>query len=109
MARCTGNGRGPLYMWRKLAEYGFNSLFSLAWAKRRFFWVRSAAALGEVAGRRESSHRGKGLKLSPDRGILAIESLALLTAAAAVVAWLESGEHRWAGLIPALAVAAGGT
>jgi hypothetical protein len=96
-------------MWRKLAEYGFHSLCSLAWPRRRFFWVRSAAALGEVAGRRESSHRAKGLKLPPDRGILAIESLALLTAAAAVVAWLASDEPPWAGMIPALAVAAAGT
>ena len=108
-ARIHGNGRVPLYMWRKLAEYGFHSLFSLAWAKRRFFWVRSAAALGEVAGRRESSHRGKGLRLPPDRGMLAIESLALLTAAAAVVAWFTSGEDLWAGVIPALGVAAVGT
>ncbi len=108
-ARIHGNGRVPLYMWRKLAEYGFQSLFSLAWAKRRFFWVRSAAALGEVAGRRESSHRSKELDLPPDRGILAIGALAILTAAAAVVAWLASGENRWPGLIATLAVAAVGT
>jgi len=31
-----------------VAEYGFHGLFSLLWAWRRFYWVRTAAALGEV-------------------------------------------------------------
>ena len=108
-ARIHGNGRVPLYMWRKLAEYGFHSLFSLSWAKRRFYWVRSAAALGELEGRRESGHRGKRLGLPVDRHRLGIATLALLTVACAVTAWLASGEGRWTGLIPAIAVAATGS
>jgi len=43
-ARLRGNGSVPLYMWRKLAEYGAHSVFSLSWAKRRFYWVRTAAS-----------------------------------------------------------------
>lgn len=108
-SRIQGNGRVPLYMWRKLAEYGFHSIFSLSWAKRRFFWVRTAAALGEAQGRRESGHRGQGLDLPPDHGMLGVEALALFTAACSLIAWLASGEARWAGLLPALGVAATGT
>jgi len=108
-SRIHGNGRVPLFMWRKLAEYSFHSLFSLSWAKRRFYWVRTAAALGEVQGRRESGHRGQGLNLAPDRGMMGVEALALLTAACGLLAWFASGDVRWAGLAPALGVAGLGT
>lgn len=104
-SRIHGNGRVPLYMWRKLAEYGFHSVFSLSWTKRRFYWMRTAAALGELQGRRESGHRGKGLPLPPDRGILLIEALAVLTAACGLIAWFISGSARWTGVLPALTVA----
>ena len=108
-SRIRGNGRVPLYMWRKLAEYGFHGIFSFSWARRRFYWVRTAAALGEVQGRRESGHRGQGLDLPPDHGILGIEALALLSAACALVAWFASGEARWSGILPVFWVAALGT
>lgn len=108
-SRIHGHGRVPLYMWRKLAEYGFHSVFSVSWAKRRFYWVRTAAALGEVKGRRESGHRGKRLSLRPDRGILLVWVLALLAAAGGLIAWFASGKLRWAGLAPVLAVAGAGT
>ena len=108
-SRIHGNGRVPLFMWRKLAEYGFHSLFSLSWAKRRFYWVRTAAALGELQGRRESGHRGRGLDLPPDDGRIGVEALALLAASSSLVAWVASGEARWAGLLAALGVALIGT
>lgn len=104
-SRIHGNGRVPLFMWRKLAEYGFHSLFSLSWARRRFFWVRTAAALGEVQGRRESGYRGRGLALPPDHGMLGVEALALLTAASGLIAWFAAGDARWAGVLPAVGVA----
>ncbi|MHB1145661.1 MAG: sulfatase-like hydrolase/transferase [Thiobacillus sp.] len=104
-SRIHGNGRVPLFMWRKLAEYGFHSLFSLSWARRRFYWVRTAAALGEVQGRRESGYRGRGLALPPDRGMLGTEALALLTAASGLIAWFAAGDARWAGILPAMGVA----
>lgn len=104
-SRIHGNGRVPAFMWRKLAEYGFHSLFTLSWARRRFYWVRTAAALGEVQGRRESGYRGRGLALPPDRGMLGVEALALLTAASGLIAWFAAGDARWAGILPALGVA----
>jgi arylsulfatase A-like enzyme/glycosyltransferase involved in cell wall biosynthesis len=107
-SRIRGNGKVPLYMWRKLAEYGFHSLFSLSWAKRRFFWVRTAAALGEVRGRRESSNLGQ-LFLPPDRGILWAKSLALFACASALLAWFASGSAHWAGILPAAVAAGSGT
>jgi len=108
-SRIHGNGSVPLYMWRKLAEYGFHSLFSLTWARRRFFSMRVAAALGEIQGRRESGHRHQNLPLSPDRGMLNIEAMALLTAACGLIAWFASGDAKWAGLLPAAGVAALGS
>ena len=42
----------PLYLYRKLLGYAAGALFSLGMARRRFYLVRSAAALGEVAGLR---------------------------------------------------------
>lgn len=104
-SRIHGNGRVPLFMWRKLAEYVFHSLFSLSWARRRFYWMRTAAALGEVQGRRESGFRGRGLALPPDRGMLGVEALALLTGASGLIAWIVAGDARWAGILPALGVA----
>lgn len=108
-SRIHGTGTVPLYMWRKLVEYGFHSLFSLAWARRRFFWMRTAAALGEIQGRRESGHRNQRLGLPPDRIVWAVEALALLTVATGFIAWFASGGARWAGLLPAMGVAGAGT
>jgi arylsulfatase A-like enzyme/GT2 family glycosyltransferase len=108
-ARIHGGGSVPLYMWRKLAEYGFHSLLGLSWAKRRFYWVRTAAALGEIRGRSESGHRGKRLALPPDRGRLLTEVLALVTAASGLLAWFASGDARWSGVLSALGMAGLGT
>lgn len=108
-SRIQGNGRIPLYMWRKLAEYGFHSVFSRSWAKRRFFWMRTAAALGELQGRRESGYRGKNLPLPPDRNSLLIVALAVVTVTCGLIAWFTSDSARWAGGLPALSVAGVGT
>ena len=51
----------PRYLYRKLAEYLVEALTALGSSKRRFYLVRSAAALGEIAGRLQagrSNHRG---------------------------------------------------
>ncbi|CAH1202349.1 Arylsulfatase A [Candidatus Nitrotoga sp. BS] len=109
ISRIQGNGRIPLYMWRKLAEYGFHSVFSHSWAKRRFYWMRTAAALGEVQGRRESGHRGKNLSLPSDFSTFLTGILALLTVICGLIAWFVSGNSHWAGVLPALAVAGIGT
>ncbi|MEW6118582.1 MAG: sulfatase-like hydrolase/transferase [Pseudomonadota bacterium] len=93
-SRIHGGGGVPLFMWRKLAEYAFHSLFSLGWAKRRFFWVRLAAALGEVRGRSESGFRDKRLDLPPDQGMVVAEIAALVAVAGAVLAWVFAGATR---------------
>ena len=108
-SRIRGNGQVPLYMWRKLAEYGLHSLFSLSWSRRRFFWMRFAAGLGETQGRRESGHRNKHLDLPPDIGMLQVKALAIFTAASGLIAWFASGDARWDGLLPAAGVASVGT
>lgn len=48
----AGSGRVPLYLYRKLADYGLKSLLALRSDRRRFYLVRTAAALGEIAGHR---------------------------------------------------------
>ena len=45
----------PLYMWRKLLTYLWSGLCTLSWAKRRFYLVRGAAALGELQGMRDAA------------------------------------------------------
>lgn len=40
----------PLYLWRKLAGYAWRAAIALDASRRRFYLVRSAAALGEIAG-----------------------------------------------------------
>lgn len=48
------NGRGvPRYLYRKVAEYGLKACTALGQARRRFYLVRTAAALGEIAGHRQ--------------------------------------------------------
>jgi glycosyltransferase involved in cell wall biosynthesis len=52
----AGDGPGvPLFLWRKLARYLLSATFSLTMRRRRFYLVRSAAALGEIRGIAESS------------------------------------------------------
>jgi arylsulfatase A-like enzyme/glycosyltransferase involved in cell wall biosynthesis len=109
MARIHGDGRVPLYMWRKLAEYLFHSLFSLSWAKRRFFLVRTAAALGEVQGQRESGHRGRRLDLPLEPAQRVLVGLVPAMVVFALAAWVLAGQARWSGLLPTLAVAGVGT
>ncbi|MDW8322988.1 MAG: glycosyltransferase [Burkholderiales bacterium] len=48
-----GEARVPLYLYRKLAAYGLQALLSWRQTRRRYYLVRSAAALGEIAGHRQ--------------------------------------------------------
>ncbi|ATE60926.1 sulfatase-like hydrolase/transferase [Thauera sinica] len=108
-SRIRGNGRVPLYMWRKVGGYAFRGTFCLSWAKRRFYWVRTAAALGELQGRGESGHRGRGLTLPADGLGVGLWLLALLALAGAATAWLAAGDDPAAALWPIAVVAAAGT
>jgi hypothetical protein len=46
--------RVPRYLYRKLAEYVFFAVTALSTDRRRFFLVRTAAALGEMKGYRKN-------------------------------------------------------
>ncbi len=50
-------GRVPLYMWRKLAEYGAKAVLPLNWPRTRFYLMRVAATLGEVRGLHEAARQ----------------------------------------------------
>jgi glycosyltransferase involved in cell wall biosynthesis len=53
-------GGVPRYMYRKLLSYLFAVLTAVGTARRRFFLVRLAAALGEASGYRQNRRAGKG-------------------------------------------------
>ena len=55
------------------------------------------------------SYRKFQLQLPADRGMVFIETIAIFTAACGLIAWMASGEARWAGVLPALGVATLGT
>lgn len=48
----TVTGGVPRYLYRKIAEYGIKACTAIGTSRRRFYLVRSAAALGEFAGHR---------------------------------------------------------
>ena len=79
--------RVPLYMWRKLAEYALQSLLAVSWGKRRFFLVRTAAALGEIRGNREaiSAARRSARELPSDAIRRRLITLAAVTGAAGML------------------------
>ena len=65
----------PRYMWRKLGTYAASAAFSLNWSARRFYIVRTAAALGEIRGVRDGlaqqatgagARRAAGLPAEPE-------------------------------------------
>lgn len=51
--RAHGGGV-PLYMYRKLFGYFISALSAWSNARRRFYWVRLAASLGEIKGHRQA-------------------------------------------------------
>jgi len=55
------------------------------------------------------SYHNKLLQLPADRGMVYTESLAMLTVACGMLAWVISGEARWAGVMPTLGISALGT
>jgi hypothetical protein len=50
-------GTAPRYLYRKLFEYTLFACTSLGSARRRYYLVRTAAALGEFAGHRRLRRR----------------------------------------------------
>jgi len=100
----------PLYMGRKLLEYFASMLFAFDGARRRFFLVRLAAALGELSGlganRREARSRARLAPL-PQQRIAA--ALALACLAAFALAGQLVGAATSVGVLPVVAAAAGAT
>jgi arylsulfatase A-like enzyme/GT2 family glycosyltransferase len=85
----------PRYMWRKVATYGFRLVFSLQSQVRRFYLVRLASALGEVAGIRDEALRRRRRARLPllaqdvaGWSVLAFGILALAAAALVGSPWL---------------------
>lgn len=55
VSRVHHEGGGvPLYMWRKLAEYGLKAAVPLNWSRTRFYLMRVASTLGEMRGLHEA-------------------------------------------------------
>ncbi|HNU10252.1 MAG TPA: glycosyltransferase family 2 protein [Rubrivivax sp.] len=52
-------GGVPRYLYRKLVEYGFKACTAVGSARRRFYLVRTAAALGELAGHRQARRQSR--------------------------------------------------
>jgi len=55
--RPSGYRTIPLYLYRKVAEYAIKACTALGRARRRFYLVRTAAALGEIAGHLQRRRR----------------------------------------------------
>lgn len=99
------------YMFSKVMRHLGSAIFTFDSRRRFFFMVRLAASLGELAGAFDTlrARRKNRLPLPPDRGMVGIEILGLLTAASGLTAWFAAGDARWAGLLPAMAMAGSGT
>jgi GT2 family glycosyltransferase len=61
----TSGSGVPRYLYRKLAEYGLKACTSITPARRRFYLVRTAAALGEFAGHRQHGRRASAAPTAP--------------------------------------------
>lgn len=66
-APAMNHGLVPLYLYRKLVGYAGRALLSLRMAQRRFYLVRCAAALGEMAGYRRRARRDPSTMASAAR------------------------------------------
>jgi glycosyltransferase involved in cell wall biosynthesis len=59
-------GRVPKYLYRKIAEYAIKACTAIGMSRRRFYLVRTAAALGEFAGHRQQCRRGASASALPN-------------------------------------------
>ncbi|MBI2798860.1 MAG: sulfatase-like hydrolase/transferase [Gammaproteobacteria bacterium] len=94
----------PLYMWRKLLNYSWHSVFTLSWAKRRFYLVRSAAALGELQGMRDAARLPRLRLPRPLMGRVATAAVGV-TLMASILASLAIPDFPWRIVGVALSVA----
>ncbi len=59
LGQAPARGRIPRYIYRKIAEYGLKACTAVGSARRRFYLVRTAAALGELAGHRQARRQSR--------------------------------------------------
>lgn len=100
-----GRGRLPAYVWRKLATYAIKALLSLRPDRRRFFLIRTAAALGEIKGLYEANASGKPRRHPKSRGQMA--RLVRSTASAVLGGLALLSMPRLSSSIPVAAAVAG--
>ena len=96
----------PRYMWRKLLEYAAKAAFSFDVARRRFFIVRMAAALGEISGIAENVAKQRSrsaLSRLPQDVLLGLLLAGAITAFT-LAAWL-TGDAVAAAILPVGGVA----
>lgn len=98
-----GTGKMPAYVWRKLTTYGIKALLSLGADRRRFYMIRTAAALGEIKGLFEANAAARLSRSDAGRGGL---SVSVGVAVAAVLGGLAAWWTRPL-VMEGLAVAAG--
>jgi arylsulfatase A-like enzyme/glycosyltransferase involved in cell wall biosynthesis len=119
----TTAGRGRLMRLRVLAVmefvrivnlYGFiygtwDRLSDPSYVSRQSDYM-GVASVGDLdLSDSQGTFRRKRLQLPADRSMVFIEVLAIFTAACGLIAWLASGEAKWAGALPTFGVAALGT
>lgn len=76
----------PVYLWRKLAQYGVNTLLSFNRDRLRFYLVRIATTLGEIAGYVASSHVHSTRLAAIQRNRIYLASLSLLITIGSIAA-----------------------
>lgn len=81
-----GTGKMPAYVWRKLATYGINALLSLGSDRRRFYMIRTAAALGEIKGLFEANAAARLSRPEAGRGGVSVVA-ALPAVLGGLTAW----------------------
>jgi arylsulfatase A-like enzyme/GT2 family glycosyltransferase len=97
----------PLYMWRKLLEYFVQMLFAFDGARRRFFLVRFAAALGEIRGVADNVANSRSRAALPHlpQDVLLGLLCGAAVAAFALAIWL-AGDAVARGVLPVAAISA---
>lgn len=97
-----GTGKMPAYVWRKLATYGINALLSLRSDRRRFYVIRTAAALGEIKGLFEVNASARASRSSA--GSSGFPAWAMVAVLGSLAAWWAK-PLVWEGLPIAVGVA----
>ncbi len=105
IARMSGAGRVPTYLWRKFLQYFVSAIFTLSWPRRRFFLMRTAATCGEIKGSMESGNRRKTVRLGIDGYAIKLSAIFLVSAFSAVFSWILGGDKKIMFILPVILIA----